>query len=244
VRGPSPIARVLLAACAASSTLGASFWVASRTSPSTVAIPQLSGPNYARDVSGFHQVTRDLVADLSAQPQAKPNVKPHPVRSTPTTVPDVHAPSPSVPSPEPTVAPAPSAALAISMAANMARAHPNQTIVYTIRVSNTGPVTAHGVIIQSHVPDGTSLQGWKCNGTSVLANGADHFTCGTVGSAHPDHPLVFALSSLAPGASVVETFWVRIDHNVGHNTNIVDHAHAFAENADVVDSALVSVVIK
>jgi uncharacterized repeat protein (TIGR01451 family) len=221
------------------------LWVASQTAPAAVAIPKLSGPSYARDVSGFHHVAPSLVTDLSPKPSPQPVASPRPARSTPTAAPDISAPAPAEPTTEPTVAtPPPSAALAIAMTADRARAHPNQTITYTIRVTNSGPVTADHLIVETHVPDGTTLEGWTCNGKTFSAGGADHFTCGSLGSARPDHPIVFAMPSLASGASVVETFWVGIDHNVGHNTAIVDHAHAFAENADVVDSSLVTVVVK
>jgi uncharacterized repeat protein (TIGR01451 family) len=135
--------------------------------------------------------------------------------------------------------------LAIAMTANATRAHPNQTITYTMRVTNAGPGTANGLVVESHVPDGTTLSGWVCGGATVQADGADQFTCGTLASGQkPNHPIVFAVPSLAPGESVVETFWVRVDRNVNHNSAIVDHAHAFAINADLADSEEVAVIVR
>jgi uncharacterized repeat protein (TIGR01451 family) len=134
--------------------------------------------------------------------------------------------------------------IAVAMSADKTRAQPNKTITYTIHVGNAGPGTATHLVIESHVPDGTTLEGWNCGGTRVDAGGADHFTCGTLGQGQtPNHPVVFAVPSLAPGQSVTVTFWVSVDHNV-HNSALVDHAHAFADNADLADSEEVTVIVK
>ena len=50
--------------------------------------------------------------------------------------------------------------------------------------------------------------------------------------------------ALAPGASIIEQFTVQVDHNVNHNSAIVDHAHAYAANADLADSNQASVIVK
>jgi uncharacterized repeat protein (TIGR01451 family) len=118
-------------------------------------------------------------------------------------------------------------------------------ITFTITITNNGPGVANDLIVESHVPDGTTLTSWMCNGSSVKAGGADHFTCGTRGAAPaPNHPLVFAVSALAPGATIIEQFTVQVDHNVNHNSAIVDHAHAYAANADLADSNVASVIVK
>ncbi|HLW18090.1 MAG TPA: hypothetical protein VKV69_12115 [Actinomycetota bacterium] len=121
----------------------------------------------------------------------------------------------------------------------------NRTITYTITVTNAGSGSATDVVIESHVPDGASLSSWVCGGATVPAKGASSFTCGSLGSAPaPNHPLVFAVPSLSPGASVTEHFTVSVDPNVKHNSAIVDHAHAYAANADLADSNIVSVIVR
>jgi hypothetical protein len=75
-------------------------------------------------------------------------------------------------------------------------------------------------------------------------SGSSGFVCGDPGSPAPDHPLVWAFPSLAPGAEVTVQFWVRLDPSVDHNANIVDHAHAYASNVDLTDSDDVSVIVR
>jgi uncharacterized repeat protein (TIGR01451 family) len=257
MKGVGSITKVVVALCGVSSTLGASLWVASLSGPAAVALPKLSGPSYAKDVSGFQPVSNGLVSDLSSTPSKSAAAEPIPVAQPTPGVPKssgTHQPS-SRPGPVPTSSETPSPSLpppppppmpsiAVSMSADVARAHPNQTITYTIRVGNAGPGTATHLVIESHVPDGTTLEGWRCGASTVSANGADHFTCGTLGPGQtPNHPIVYAVPSLAPGESIAVTFWVSVDHNV-HNSAIVDHAHAYADNADLADSEQVSVIVK
>jgi uncharacterized repeat protein (TIGR01451 family) len=245
------ITRVLMAACCLLSTLGVSVFVSHGSGPAVVALAGWSGPSYARDVAGFQPVTALLLKDLT-----KPRVRPAPAKPAPApqppgaatraSTPDTgHVPVPtSPPNPGPPPPP-PAPSLAVEITADHERARPNETIVYTIQVTNTGPVSAAGLVIESHVPDGTSLSGWTCDGDDVKAHGADSFSCGDLGAAPaPNHPLVFTAAALAPGGWIVERFWVRIDHNVNHNTVIIDHAHAYAANADLADSDMVSVIVR
>jgi len=241
---PAPLIKAVLVFVAVGSTLGATLLVASVTGASVVRIPALAGPSYARDVSGFHPIGSHAPAPAAtAQVPGNPGST-----ATPSSTPS-HATTPPVPSRTPTPSesspppPVPSLSVAITAASQSARK--NKTITYTIIVSNTGSEIASDLVIESHVPDGTSLSSWVCGGTTVQAKGASSFTCGSVGSAPtPNHPLVFALRSLAPGASVTEHFTVSVDPNVKHNSAIVDHAHAYAANADLADSNIVSVVVR
>src|SRR5205085_8627583 len=145
--------------------------------------------------------------------------------------------------PTPFESPPPSLSVVIATAnTNQKR---NKPITYTITVTNTGAAAATDLVVESHVPDGSSLVSWVCNGKTINANGASSFRCGTLGSAPaPNHPLVFAVSGLAPGASITERFTVSVDHSVKHNSAIVDHAHAYAANADLADSNIVSVIVR
>jgi uncharacterized repeat protein (TIGR01451 family) len=243
-KSPASLIKAALTLGVVGSTLGASLLVASVTQPSSVRLPSLAGPSYARDVAGFHPVSRSLTHEIGATPAPTPvpsaKPAPHlpsskPVDSQPSAPAPSHSPSPSAPLPSLTVAIATSASVT----------HPNKTITYTITITNAGPGIANDVVVESHVPDGTSLSSWMCNGSIVTANGADHFTCGTLGSAPaPNHPLVFAVSALAPGSTIIEQFTVQVDHNVNHNSVIVDHAHAYAANADLSDSNQASVIVK
>jgi uncharacterized repeat protein (TIGR01451 family) len=241
MKSPASLIRAAVTLGVVGSTLGASLWVASVTGPSTVKLPGLAGPNYARDIAGFHPLSRSLTREI-ATPAPTP---------TPTLKPVPHSPSskpidfqPPVPSPGHTPTP-PSPSLTVAMASSTALTHPNKSITFTITITNAGPGVANDLIVESHVPDGTTLTSWMCNGTNVKASSVDHFTCGTLGQAPaPNHPLVFAVSALAPGASIIEQFTVQVDHNVNHNSAIVDHAHAYAVNADLADSNQASVIVK
>ena len=242
---PAPLLKAVLVVGVVGSTLGATLLVASVTGASVVRIPALAGPSYARDVSGFHPISTHTPS--APVPTPNPTAKPGspPPSSKPSTpgssgpVP-TQTPTPSESSPPP---PVPSLSVVIAPASQSVRK--NKTITYTITVTNTGSGAADDVVIESHVPDGTSLLSWVCNGSTVKANGATSFTCGSVGSAPaPNHPLVFAVPSLSPGASITEHFTVDIDPNVKHNSAIVDHAHAYGANADLADSNIVSVVVR
>lgn len=227
------------------STLGATLLIASIAPPSLVNIPALSGPSYARDVSGFHPVSRQLTKEVASAPVGTPTPAPV-VSRAPTSKPiESQVPQPTPTTPGRPAPPPPSPSLSVAVAADARSIHKNHSITYTITVANTGPGVANDLVIESHVPDGTTLVGWMCNGTSVSANGASSFTCGTLGSApKPNHPLVFAVSALAPGASITEQFTVDVDHDVAHNSAIVEHAHAYAANADLADSPAVAVIVQ
>jgi uncharacterized repeat protein (TIGR01451 family) len=237
-----PLIRAALTLGVVGSTLGASLWVASVTGPATVKLPGLSGPSYARDVAGFSPLSRSLTREIASPPAPTPTVKPvphppssKPIDSQPPSPGPTHSPSPSAPTPS----------LQVAMASSTSLTHPNKTITFTITITNAGPGVANDLVVESHVPDGTTLTSWMCNGRNLKANGIDHFTCGTLGAAPaPNHPLVFAVSALAPGASIIEQFTVQVDHNVNHNSAIVDHGHAYAANADLADSNQVSVIVK
>ena len=231
---PAPLLKAVLVVGVVGSTLGATLLVASVTGASVVRIPALAGPSYARDVSGYHPIS----THTPSAPVPTPNPTAKPGSPPPSSKPSTPAPSESSPSP-----PVPSLSVVIASASQSVRK--NKTITYTITVTNTGSGAADDVVIESHVPDGTSLLSWVCNGSTVKANGATSFTCGSVGSAPaPNHPLVFAVPSLSPGASITEHFTVDIDPNVKHNSAIVDHAHAYGANADLADSNIVSVVVR
>ena len=239
---PASLTKAVLVLGVVGSTLGATLLVASVTGASVVRIPSLAGPSYARDVGGFHPISSHTPS--APIPTPKPG-SPSPSPSKPST-PGSPAPVPAqttTPSESPPPPPAPSLSVVIATGAQSVRK--NRTISYAITVTNTGSGAADEVVIESHVPDGTSLLSWVCNGSTVKANGATSFTCGSVGSAPmPNHPLVFAVPSLLPGASITEHFTVDIDPNVKHNSAIVDHAHAYAVNADLADSNIVSVVVR
>jgi uncharacterized repeat protein (TIGR01451 family) len=244
MKSPVPLIRAVLTLGVVGSTLGASLWVASVTGPATVKLPGLSGPSYARDVAGFSPLSRSLTREIASPPAPTPTPTIKPVPHPPSSKPIDSQP----PSPGPTHSPSPSApapSLQVAMASGTSLTHPNKTITFKITITNTGPGVANDLVVESHVPDGTTLTSWMCNGRNVKANGTDHFTCGTLGAAPaPNHPLVFAVSALAPGASIIEQFTVQVDHNVNHNSAIVEHAHAYAANADLADSNQVSVIVK
>ena len=241
---PAPLIKAVLVLGVVGSTLGATLFVATVTGASPVRIPLLAGPSYARDVVGFHPISsrtpnpRTSTRAVPGKPGSPPSQTPtpsHPTVPTPTQA------------PAPTESPAPPSvpSLSVAIAPGTQSVRKKGTITYTITVTNTGSGAASDVVVESHVPDGSSLSSWQCAGQTVQANGASSFTCGSIGSAPaPNHPLVFAVSSLAPGASVIERFTVVVDPNVKHNSAIVDHAHAYAVNADLADSNIASVVVR
>ena len=243
VKLPAPLIKAVLVFGVVGSTLGATLFVASVTGASAVRIPSLAGPSYARDVSGFHPINSHSPSPASSPGAAvkpRPTPGPQTTPSNPTSPRPAHTPAPSESAP----APAPPS-LSAAMTASSQTVKKNRTITYTITVTNTGSSTASNVVIESHVPDGTSLSSWVCAGKTVQAQGASSFTCGSVGTAPaPNHPLVFTAQTLPPGASVTEHFTVSVDPNVKHNSAIVDHAHAYGSNADLADSNIVSVVVR
>jgi len=248
MRGVFSASRLLVAVATVTTSVGVSLLVSSFSGPTTVALPQWAGPNYRQDVRGFQPVTRRLLTDLKRGPSTapgrtpRPSISRSPVASSPPGAPAT-TPTTTPPPSSPTPAPAPS--LAVSMSADRTEAKQRDTITYTIRVANGGDAAANRVVVESHVPDGTTLRSWTCNGVTVKAGGgATGFTCGDPGTPKPDHPLVWAFPTLAPGASVVVQVSVRIDPSVPHNANIVDHAHAYASNADLTDSDEVSVIVR
>ncbi len=250
------LSRLFVAVVGLTTSVGVSLVVSSFSAPGTVALPQWGGPNYRQDVRGFHPVTHQLITDLKRTPPPLPSPKgpggapsgagTGPAGGTPSSKPPPG--TPGVPGPEPTPTPSPSPApaprLAVVISADRSSAKQRDTITYTVRVANSGNATANGVVVESHVPDGTTLRSWTCGGQTVQANGQTSFVCGDPGSPAPDHPLVWAFGSLAQGASLTVQFTVRIDPAVPHNANIVDHAHAYATNADLTDSDPVSVIVR
>lgn len=214
---------------------------------SDVRMVEWAGPNYAQDVRGFNPVAPSLLADLAARPAAArlrgvrpvspalpvagPVAQPAPVAGPP-------APSP-VPAPP---APPPAPSLTLTMSTDKQEVHPNEVVTYSIRVSNGGPGLADGVVVESHVPDGATLAGYECDGAFVAAKGDEGFTCGPVASAS-SHALLFGIASLPAGSDVVLRFSVRVDRGLHHNTAITNHAHAFAANADLVDSEQATVIV-
>ena len=244
---PAPLLKAVLVFGVVGSTLGATLFVATVTGASPVRIPLLAGPSYARDVSGFHPISSHTPGPRASTP-AVPGVPgvPGSAPTPPTTPSNPTSPTPTqAPTPSESPPPPPVPSLSVSVASGAQSVRKKGTITYTITVTNTGSGTASDVAIESHVPDGASLSSWLCAGKIVQANGASSFTCGNLGAAPaPNHPLVFAVPSLAPGASVTEQFTVSVDPNVKHNSAIVDHAHAYAVNADLADSNIVSVVVR
>jgi uncharacterized repeat protein (TIGR01451 family) len=240
---PAPLLKAGLVIGVVGSTLGATLFVASVTGANVVRIPALAGPSYARDVSGFHPISSHTPTATATVPTTKaptriPSVTPSVASGSPTPKPER---SPSPPEGPPAAVPS----LSIAMSAGGATVRKNREITYAITVTNTGSGAANDVVVESHVPDGASLTSWACNGSTVQAKGATSFTCGSLGSAPaPNHPLVFAFSSLPSGASITERFTVTVDPNVRHNSAIVDHAHAYATNADLADSNSVSVIVR
>ena len=239
---PAPLMKAVLVVGVVGSTLGATLVVATVTGASAVRIPSLAGPSYARDVSGFHPITSHSPSAPAATPSGKPATTPS---STPSgSKPPVSSPS-HAPTPSESPSPPPAPSIAVSMTAASQTAKKNKTITYTIVITNNGSAVANSLVVESHVPDGASLSSWVCNGQTMPAHGGNSFMCGTLGSApSPNHPLVFAISTLGPGASITEHFTVTVDPSVKHNSAIVDHAHAYAQNADLADSNIASVVVR
>ena len=249
---PSITWRFVVAVVGVGTTIAVSLFASSATGPTPVAISGWAGPSYAKDVTGFHPLADQLVADLSPPAKAAHAVQssaPSNAALPPTATGDTQGgptPSPSTSPPDvvtPTPTPAPlQPSLSIEISADQTKTHPNSTIVYTIRVANAGPGSAQDLVIQSHVPDGTTLAGWTCNGATVQADGRDSFACGTA-SATPTHPVVFGVSSLGSGAQILERFWVTVNHDVRRHTDLTNHAHVYARDVDPVDSEPASVLI-
>lgn len=235
--------RLIVGLSAVAMTLGVSLWVSGRTAPTAVALSALDGPSYAQDVSGFRPVTRRLITEVNREPTPVRTKGTLPSRTTGGLVAE---PGPASTEPVPLPHPAPPApALSIQMTASDDKAHPNQTIVYSLRVTNAGPGAARGVVIESHVPDGTTLRGWTCDDENFKAEGAESLTCGNLASAAATtHPVVFVIPVLAEGESAVREFWVRVGHGAMHNAAIVNHAHVYARDADLADSDEVSVIVR
>lgn len=243
-KNPAPLIKAALTLGVVGSTLGASLFVASIAGPSSVKIPSLAGPSYARDVAGFHPLSHSLTREISSTPSPAPIPAARPALPSPSSKPS-SAQQPASAPPRTPSPPPPSPSLTVTLAASATVTHPNKTITYTITVTNAGPGVANDLVVESHVPDGAALYSWVCNGSQVMARGADQFTCGALGAAPPPtHPLVFAVATLAPGTTIIEQFSVQVDHNVKHNSAIVDHAHAYAVNADLADSSDALVIVK
>jgi uncharacterized repeat protein (TIGR01451 family) len=244
------IVRLVVALCGVGTTMGVSVLVSNVHGGAVVRVVDWAGPNYAQDVRGFTPVAPSLLLDLTSPVAGRPVVprasRPAPAR--PATPAPAVAPSPaeSLPdteiAPPPPPPPTPAPTLAVAMSADKQEVHPNDVVTYSIRVSNTGPGVADGVVVESHVPDGTALVAWECDGATVAADGRDAFTCGPVSSSNT-HAARFGLSSLPAGSQVILRFSVRVDRGLKHNTAITNHAHAFASNADLVDSEQVTVIV-
>src|SRR5438132_11138339 len=71
-KSPAPLFKAALTLGVVGSTLGASLLVASIARPSSVRLPSLAGPSYARDVAGFHPVSRSLTHEIGATPAPTP----------------------------------------------------------------------------------------------------------------------------------------------------------------------------
>ena len=248
IKSPVPLVKGALILGVVGSTLGASLLVASVTGAAHVALPSLAGPSYARDVAGFHRLSGSLNKEIvnTPSPAPVPTVRPTPLPPSAKPIDSQTPETPGTPNPsQPPVPHTPPPSLSVAIAANTARTHPNKNITFTITITNNGPGVAKDLVVESDVPDGATLVSWMCNGALVNANGADHFRCGSLGSAPaPNHALVWAAPALAQGATITQTFTVQVDHNVSHNSAIVDRAHTYAANADLADSNEASVIVK
>ena len=237
------VSRTLVGTVGFATALGVSLVVCNIAGPARVRVPELAGPSYAQDVTGFRPVTRRLLRELaSARKGGVTLARAVPVAAVQRTATTTAAKPPSGPAPKIAPEPSPQPSLAIGMFVDHTNVHPNDVVVYTIRVVNGGPGTARGVVVESHVPDGTTLKAWECDGRRVATNGAASFTCGAP-AGQPNHPIVFAVGDVAPGSAVTETFWVRVDHGVVHDSAIADHAHVYANGVDLIDSEPVSVIV-
>lgn len=238
----------MVASAGVGTALAVSIVVAQIAGPAIVRVPVLSGPSYAEDVTGFAPVRRNLIGELPGRASAasrEPSRNVVPVAAVrPQTPPDA-TPSGGTPAPAPSDAPQPAAPrprLEISLAIDHTNVHPNDTIVYTVGVANTGAAPARDVVVESHVPDGTTLAGWECDGDRIAAEGRDGFVCGD-GARSSSHAVSFAFGELPAGGRITMSFWVKVDKQVGHNTAIVQHAHVYANEADLKDSEEVVAVV-
>src|SRR5438270_3857037 len=107
-KSPAPLIKAALTLGVVGSTLGASLLVASIARPSTVKIPSLAGPSYARDVAGFHPVSRSLTHEIGPSPAPTPIPTPKPVAHLPSTKPVDSQPPAPTPSDSPPTTPSPS----------------------------------------------------------------------------------------------------------------------------------------
>src|SRR6266568_3562988 len=96
IKSPRAFIRALVVVGAVGSTLGATLVVASVSGPALVNIPGLSGPSYARDVSGFHPVSRQLTRDIANAPTPTPTPSVSPGKRSPSSKPiDSTTPTPT-----------------------------------------------------------------------------------------------------------------------------------------------------
>lgn len=241
--------RSIIAAIAMFSAFGASVVVTGGIGSSRIRLPALAGPSYAHDISGFRPPSRSLIRDI-ANAATETAKRTPPLALVPVAGVRAKNPNPaddgrgSVDEPRPDPAPGPASApppaLSLTMTSDTDDVHPNEIVTYSLAVTNSGDGTAENIVVASHIPDGTSLEGWMCDGSAHNAEGATSVTCGT-DHERPDHDVVFGARRLAPAETITFLFWVRVNPGVRHNTAISTHAHCSASNADLIDSGEVSV---
>lgn len=118
-------------------------------------------------------------------------------------------------------------------------------ITYTIVVSNAGPVAATNAVLESHVPEHTTLiGGGQCGPTYVKVDpeGACVDVSPVFAAPAPgEHGVVFRFPRLASYSTEIVTFSVRVGYDAPKGESIENHSHLSAENASASDSRAVAV---
>lgn len=251
-RVASPLRTSALVACALTATLWASVGIA-LGAPTETALDLESwrGSDYASDGAAQAPVSADLLGDLYAGkvPQdLLPALDPTVGLSPPALDTDEGGVVTPIEEEErEIVPPPPGPSLRLKFRADRKRARPGEEITYTVHVENVGRATARNALVQSHVPEGTTLvTGTDCDGNAVQIQpgGDDAPVCLNVQppAPNPEGHITYFYASIPAGGSEVWTFRVRVN-DVEPGTPIVNHAHASADGLPTITSDDVTVTV-
>lgn len=146
------------------------------------------------------------------------------------------------------VAPAARAAspqLHVSMLVDQVAARPGDVVRYQVLVENLGDADAGPFRITSHYPEHTTADSQRCPNGPVepdgsICIGVDLPTPGLGGGAHQVN---HSEGGLAPGATVLLRFAVRVDADAPLGLHLGNHAHASSATAPEATSAPVDTLV-